>query len=200
MSEKSNTNPDWAKIRAEYVNGTISLDELAKKYNVSQSAVKKRSANGKWSEERRKKAKKKADKVAEKLHDKDVKQTVKDIERCCKAAGRLIDKINKGIEEVDKDIYISTEEKVFENTETKSDDGSTDIIKTKQKRQIRTTRFETLVNTKKIAELSKSLLNIKQILTDIDNNNSDDENCGIIEIPAMQELQPPEEEGGADEQ
>lgn len=199
MDDNNKRNPDWAKIRAEYVNGTISLDALSEKYNVSQSAVKKHSASGKWSEERRKKAKNKADKVAEKLHDKDVKQTVKDIERCCKAAGRLIDKINKGIEEVDKDIYISTEERIFENSEIKGEDGSTDITKTKQKRQIKTTRYDTLVNTKKIAELSKSLLNIKQILTDIDNNSSDDENCGIIEIPAMQELHPPNEEGLVDE-
>ena len=106
MEEKNINTPDWAKIRAEYVNSDISQSELALKYNVSRSALQKRSAQGKWNEERKQKKKKKADAVAEKLHDNDIKQTVKDIDRCVKSAGKLIDKINKAINEVDKAIYI----------------------------------------------------------------------------------------------
>ena len=197
--EAKNTNiPDWAKIRAEYVNSDISQSALAEKYKVSRSALQKHSAQGKWNEERKRKKKKKADVVAEKLHDTDVKQTVKDIDRCVKSAGKLLDKINKAISEVDKGIYISTEEKEISVSESKSDDGTADVTKTKQKRKFKTTRYNTLTDTKKIAELSKSLLNIKQILTDID-NSSDDEQGGIIEIQAINELKPPDEEGEVDE-
>lgn len=189
---KNTITPDWAKIRAEYVNGIVSLTALAQKYGVSNGSVKAHSAKEKWSEERKKKQKRKADKVVEELYDKDVRQTVKDVERCCKAAGKLIDKINKGINEVDKAIYTSTESNEIEELTRKGNDGETNVTKTKHKRNIKTKRFNTLVDTKKIAELSKSLLNIKQILTGTENQTYD-ENCGIIEIPAMQELQPPDE-------
>lgn len=197
--EAKNTNiPDWAKIRAEYVNSDISQSALAEKYNVSRSALQKHSAQGKWNEERKRKKKKKADAVAEKLHDTDVKQTVKDIDRCLKSAGKLLDKINKAISEVDKASYISTDEREIATSQSQAPDGNTEITKIKKKRKLKTTRYNTLSDTKKIAELSKSLLNIKQILTDID-NSSDDEQGGIIEIQAINELKPPDEEGAADE-
>lgn len=187
----NNITTDWAKLRAEYVNGSISLADLAKKYGVKISTLKKHSAEEKWSEERQKKRKSKADKVVDKLHDKDVNQTVKEIERCCKAAGKLIDKINKAINQVDKSYYVSLDDKTITSKETKGEDGETDIINTKVQRKIRTKQYNALIDTKRIAELSKSLLNIKQILTGTEQQN-DDENTGIIEIPAMQELEPPE--------
>ncbi|MGN0449440.1 MAG: hypothetical protein ACI4G0_03665 [Ruminococcus sp.] len=186
------TTTDWAKIRAEYVNGSISLADLAKKYGVKIGTVKRHSAEEKWSEERQQKRKSKADKVVNKLHDKDVNQTVKEIERCCKAAGKLIDKINKAINQVDKSYYVSLDDKTITSKETKGEDGETDVINTKIQRKIRTKQYNALIDTKRIAELSKSLLNIKQILTGTE-QQSDDENVGIIEIPAMQELKPPKE-------
>lgn len=191
MSE-NNTTTDWAMLRAEYVNGSISLADLAKKYGVKISTLKKHSAEEKWSEERQKKRKSKADKVVNKLHDKDVNQTVKEIERCCNAAGKLIDKINKAINQVDKSYYVSFDDKTITSKETKGEDGETDIVNTKIHRKIRTKQYNALIDTKRIAELSKSLLNIKQILTGTE-QQGDDENVGIIEIPAMQELEPPEE-------
>lgn len=194
----NNITTDWAKIRAEYVNGSISLADLAKKYGVKISTLKKHSAEEKWSEERQKKRKSKADKVVNKLHDKDVNQTVKEIERCCKAAGKLIDKINKAINQVDKSYYVSLDDKTITSKEIKGEDGEPNSINTKIQRKIRTKQYNALIDTKRIAELSKSLLNIKQILTGTE-QQGDDENVGIIEIPAMQELEPPEESEESDE-
>ena len=195
----NNTTTDWAKLRAEYVNGSISLADLAKKYGVKISTLKKHSAEEKWSEECQQKRKSKADKVVDKLHDKDVNQTVKESERCCKAAGKLIDKINKAINQVDKSYYVSFDDKTITSKETKGEDGETDIINTKIQRKIRTKQYNALIDTKRIAELSKSLLNIKQILTGTE-QQGEDENTGIIEIPAMQELEPPEESEESNEQ
>lgn len=194
-----NTTTDWAKIRAEYVNGSISLADLAKKHGVKIGTVKKHSSEEKWSEERQRKRKSKADKVVNKLHDKDVNQTVKEIERCCKAAGKLIDKINKAINQVDKSYYVSFDDKTITSKEIKGEDGEPNAINTKTQRKIRTKQYNALIDTKRIAELSKSLLNIKQILTGTEQQN-DDENTGIIEIPAMQELKPPEESEESNEQ
>ena len=46
------TRRDWAKIKAEYVQGNVTLEDLAKKYEYSLSSMLKRSAKEKWSEER----------------------------------------------------------------------------------------------------------------------------------------------------
>lgn len=195
----NNITTDWAKLRAEYVNGSISLTDLAKKYGVKIGTVKKHSSEEKWSEERQKKRKSKADKVVDKLHDKDVNQTVKEIERCCKAAGKLIDKINKAINQVDKSYYVSLDDKTITSKEIKGEEGEPNAINTKVQRKIRTKQYNALIDTKRIAELSKSLLNIKQILAGTE-QQGEDENTGIIEIPAMQELEPPEKSEESNEQ
>ncbi len=55
---------DWLIIKAEYVNGTESVTDVAKRHNVSQAAANKRATREKWSEERLEKSKivqKKAD-------------------------------------------------------------------------------------------------------------------------------------------
>lgn len=193
MNRKDQIDVDWAKIRAEYVNGRLSLNKIAEKYNLRVDTVKKRSGAEKWGDERTKRRKAKADAVAETLQEKDIKQTVKDIDRCCKAAGKLIDKINKGINQVDKSCYISFEDKTVSVKSQKNDDSDGSTVNTKMQRKIRTKQYNSLVDTKKIAELSKSLLNVKQILTGAEQQR-DDEICGIIEIPAMGEIKPPDDD------
>ena len=43
---------DWLKIKTEYINGAISLRNLATKSGVSYSQLAKKAANEKWSEQR----------------------------------------------------------------------------------------------------------------------------------------------------
>lgn len=177
---------DWAKIEAEYVNSTIGLKALAAKYGVTASALQKRSAAGKWSEKRRKFAEKKAEKISERLHEKDVKQTVRDIERVCKAAGKLIDAANRAINQLDKAAYVSFDdiEQTAEQTEA---DGMT-TTHTVKKRKLRMKQEKTIVNTKRMAEIAKTLCNIKEVLTG-DNGRADDtENSGVIEITAATQI------------
>ena len=54
-SNNYNQNPDWAKIRAEYVNGNSSLSDLADKYKVSKSAI--QAKNGEQNARKRQKRK-----------------------------------------------------------------------------------------------------------------------------------------------
>ena len=42
---------DWAKIKAEYVQGNVTLEELSKKYGCSFSFIQQKSAKDKWNEE-----------------------------------------------------------------------------------------------------------------------------------------------------
>lgn len=43
---------DWLAIKTEYVTGEASLQELAEKYGLSQSTIRKRSSSEKWVEQR----------------------------------------------------------------------------------------------------------------------------------------------------
>ena len=176
-----NKEPDWASIRAEYLKSNISLKKLGEKHGVSLSAMQKKSAQGKWSEKRKQLRADKAEKVSERLHERDVKQTVKDIERVCRTAGKLIDKVNKALAQIDKQVYVSQDRKIITTKETKNNDGSETLDQT-VKRNMRVKRFETLADTKKLADLSKTLLNIKAVLTGEDGSADDTENSGIILI------------------
>lgn len=176
-----NKEPDWASIRAEYLKSNISLKKLGEKHGVSLSAMQKKSAQGKWSEKRKQLRADKAEKVSERLHERDVKQTVKDIERVCRTAGKLIDKVNKALAQIDKQVYVSQDRKIITTKETKNNDGSETLDQT-VKRNMRVKRFETLIDTKKLADLSKTLLNIKAVLTGEDGSADDTENSGIILI------------------
>lgn len=176
-----NKEPDWASIRAEYLKSNISLKKLGEKHGVSLSAMQKKSAQGKWSEKRKQFRADKAEKVSERLHERDVKQTVKDIERVCRTAGKLIDKVNKALAQIDKQVYVSQDRKIITTKETKNNDGSETLDQT-VKRNMRVKRFETLIDTKKLADLSKTLLNIKAVLTGEDGSADDTENSGIILI------------------
>lgn len=181
---------DWKKIKAEYVTGEISLANIAKKYGVSASAVQKKSVKEKWAAEKRKQHKKAADKVAKKLNDKNVRKTVSDIERVCSAASKLIAKINRAIDEVDR-----REKVTVRTTKIKAEGigekGQMEIEKTERKTDIEVCKG--LVDTKSIAEISKSLLNIKQVLAGTEQEESNKE-INIIELPEMQLLTPPEED------
>ena len=57
------TNPDWNRIKAEYVAGGISQRELADKYGIPFGTMQKRARNGKWTEERTQAGEKVVEKV-----------------------------------------------------------------------------------------------------------------------------------------
>lgn len=181
------TSADWAKIEAEYVNSDISLREIAAKYGVPVGNVQKHSAKGKWSEKRKKYAERKAERVSEKLHDRDVKQTVRDIERVCRAAGKLIDAANKAIRQLDKAAYVSYDN--VDQTVQESEQDGVVTVKTVKKRKMRMAQEKTIVDTKRMAEIAKTLLNIKDVLTGDNGSAEDAGDSGVIEITAATELE-----------
>ena len=177
---------DWAKIKGEYVTSDISLVKIAEKYGVSPSAVQKRSKKEGWSAEKKKQHKRAAEKVAKKLNDKKVRKAVNDIERVCNAASKLISKINRAIDEVDKKELAKIK---IVKTKKFTDEGQVET--TEKEREIDICYG--LVDTKNIAEIAKSLLNIKQVLEGTESKN-EEQTINIIELPTMQLLTPPEEE------
>ena len=180
---------DWVQIKAEYISGTMSASKLAEKYGVSVYAKRKRSGKERWQELRKQNQSETANKIAEKINTEKVKKTVREIDRVVAVASKLITKLNRAVNELDKDeelikkkVTVKAEKSEDEKTATAEEEYSYDYAKRK-----------TLVNTKRAAEISKSLLNVRDILADYTTEQDEENALGIIEIPMQEVMRPPED-------
>ena len=194
MSEKNKTKEqeliDWATVKAEYVSGTMSAAKLADRYGISVSSIRKKCASEHWQELRKQNQNKTANKIAEKINTEKVKKTVREIDRVVSVASKLITKLNRAVNELDKDeelikkkVTVKADISEDEKTATAEEEYSYDYAKRK-----------TLVNTKHAVEISKSLLNVRDILADYTTEQDEENALGIIEIPMQEVMQPPEDD------
>ncbi len=181
---------DWVQIKAEYISGTMSASKLAEKYGVSVYAIRKRSGKERWQELRKQNQSETANKIAKKINTEKVKKTVREIDRVVAVASKLITKLNRAVNELDKDeelikkkVTVKAEKSEDEKTATAEEEYSYDYAKRK-----------TLVNTKRAAEISKSLLNVRDILADYTTEQDEENALGIIEIPMQEVMRPPEDD------
>lgn len=181
---------DWATVKAEYVSGTMSAAKLADRYGISVSSISKKCASEHWQELRKQNQSETANKIAKKINTEKVKKTVREIDRVVAVASKLITKLNRAVNELDKDeklvkkkVTVKAEKNEDEKTATVEEEYSYDYAKRK-----------TLVNTKHAAEISKSLLNVRDILADYTTEQDEENALGIIEIPMQEVMQPPEDD------
>lgn len=181
---------DWATVKAEYVSGTMSAAKLADRYGISVSSISKKCASEHWQELRKQNQSETANKIAEKINTEKVKKTVREIDRVVAVASKLITKLNRAVNELDKDeelikkkVTVKAEKSEDEKTATAEEEYSYDYAKRK-----------TLVNTKRAAQISKSLLNVRDILADYTTEQDEENALGIIEIPMQEVMQPPEDD------
>lgn len=190
INPAENIKPDWVKIKADYITSSISQKEIARKYGVSENAVSKHCKSENWIELRKKKHEKAAEKIADKINDDKVKKTVKEIDRVVKVAGKLITKLNRAVNELDKREQIISERIVTTANEKEDDENA--VVEVKKTIERDREFYKTLVDTKKAEQISKSLLNVKEILSDYSSKQNEDEQLGIVEIPAQADLVHPE--------
>lgn len=181
---------DWATVKAEYVSGTMSAAKLADRYGISVSSISKKCASEHWQELRKQNQSETANKIAKKINTEKVKKTVREIDRVVAVASKFITKLNRAVNELDKDeelikkkVTVKAEKSEDEKTATAEEEYSYDYAKRK-----------TLVNTKRAAEISKSLLNVRDILADYTTEQDEENALGIIEIPMQEVMRPPEDD------
>lgn len=181
---------DWATVKAEYVSGTMSAAKLADRYGISASSISKKCASEHWQELRKQNQSETANKIAKKINTEKVKKTVREIDRVVAVASKLITKLNRAVNELDKDeelikkkVTVKAEKSEDEKTATAEEEYRYDYAKRK-----------TLVNTKRAAEISKSLLNVRDILADYTTEQDEENALGIIEIPMQEVMRPPEDD------
>ena len=180
---------DWATVKAEYVSGTMSAAKLADRYGISMSSISKKCASEHWQELRKQNQSETASKIAEKINTEKVKKTVREIDRVVSVASKLITKLNRAVNELDKD-----EELIKKKVTVKADKSEDEKTATAEEYSYDYAKRKTLVNTKRAAEISKSLLNVRDILADYTTEQDEENALGIIEIPMQEVMQPPEDD------
>lgn len=191
---------DWATVKAEYVSGTMSVAKLADRYGISVSSISKKCASEHWQELRKQNQSETANKIAEKINTEKVKKTVREIDRVVAVASKLITKLNRAVNELDKDEELIKKKVVkvekSEDKKTAEEEYSYDYEKTAtvEEYSYNYAKRKTLVNTKRAAEISKSLLNVRDILADYTTEQDEENALGIIEIPMQEVMQPPEDD------
>ena len=86
---------DWPRIEQEYVTGSMSLSELAKRYHISQTTIYKHAKEAKFEEKR----KKYGEKVAKKALTRASTRDGRAISRLMTGTERAIRELNKAIKE-----------------------------------------------------------------------------------------------------
>ena len=192
---------DWVKVKAEYVSGTMSAAKLADRFGISVSSISKKCASEHWQELRKQNQSETANKIAKKINTEKVKKTVREIDRVVAVASKLITKLNRAVNELDKDEELIKKKVVkFEKSEDKKtaeEEYSYDYEKTatvEEEYSYDYAKRKTLVNTKRAAEISKSLLNVRDILADYTTEQDEENALGIIEIPMQEVMRPPEDD------
>lgn len=192
---------DWATVKAEYVSGTMSAAKLADRYGISVSSISKKCASEHWQELRKQNQSETANKIAKKINTEKVKKTVREIDRVVAVASKLITKLNRAVNELDKDEELIKKKVVkvekSEDKKTAEEEYSYDYEKTatvEEEYSYDYAKRKTLVNTKRAAEISKSLLNVRDILADYTTEQDEENALGIIEIPMQEVMRPPEDD------
>ena len=99
--KKGGISVDWNKLKAEYIAGGTSYRKLAEKYGVSESTLRKRAAKEHWSELRNKAGTKTEQKIIEKTSEKSAEKAISKEQRINAIAYKLLDKIEKAVDELD---------------------------------------------------------------------------------------------------
>ena len=182
---------NWSKVKADYLSGKYTYQQLAEKYKISFSTISKKARKNKWVSLKRKKEEKVAKNVQQKLEDIETKEIVKDIDRICAVARKLIDKAEKAIEELD--LYNVKEKTVTKKTKYRTDTKVKapveDVEKTTEKIKI----AKGITNTKSLKNIASALNDIKAILAP-DVAAEDEAETGVIILPPQEVLTPPEDD------
>lgn len=125
---------DWLKIRNDYINGGGSYRKLAEKYEVPLRTIALRGKEENWTALRETQRNKVATKLQQKTAEVIVKKEVKRMERLLSISDKMIDKIERAVEELDlAQVTNKTKTKVIEYKNGKRPDKPTkEVVEEKE--------------------------------------------------------------------
>lgn len=158
---------DWSAVKTEYVTTDISYRKLCEKYNVSMTEVSKHGKNEEWRNER----KKYQEKAYAKTLDTLIKKQQKRIERLQTITDKIIDKIELSVNKMDE-------------TDFQAYRQITAALKDIKEIQM----------LKSDADIREQEARIDKLNRDAKDNSDDNKKYGVVLLPTVMPLTPPEDE------
>lgn len=162
---------DWNSIRKEYITDeSSSYRKLAKKYGVSLTAITRRSKAEDWQGQRQQLKDKTITKSIESLSQK----TADKLSRVSDLTDKLLDKLEKAIEELDIQLYkdVVKVKEIEYNNELRPDKPTKETIHEEEK----VIELKTIVDRSGLKAIASSLRDIKEIQmlrTELDNREQE---------------------------
>jgi len=172
---------DWLSIKNEYINTSISYRKLAEKYGVSFATLQVRAKKEQWKIERDKQYDKVEAKVRQKTVDVIVKNEIKQIDRKYELSERLLDKLERAIEELD--LSLVTNKRKTRVIEYKDDRAIGKPTKEVIDETEEILQIAAIVDRAGVKQLASALKDIKEIQTEKDGRNADTEDLSpLVEL------------------
>lgn len=201
---------DWIQIKTEYITtDKSSYRKLAEKYGIPLGTIYKRAKKENWVELKQQSYDKKVAKTVASVENNQVKK----LERILTITDRLLDKIEKAVDELDIQLCKKTEK--VKEIEYKNDERPDKPTKEIIHEHEEVMEVKSIIDRKGVQELAsaiKSLKEVQMLKTELDeqeqvarinklrkdvedNGQGDDKPCGVVLMPPIMEaLTPPSEE------
>lgn len=153
---------DWLAIKNEYINTEISMRKLAEKYNANVSTLTKKACRERWIEQRQAVRDRVAMVMQQKTADKTVAKTVARIDRINSITDRLLDKIDKAVDELDLKIVANVVKTKTVEQIGETEDG-TPLVGEVQKEERTFDTIRLTVDKSGLRQLTAALKDIKEI-------------------------------------
>jgi hypothetical protein len=149
---------DWTKVKTEYITtDKSSYRKLAEKYDISLGTLCKRASNENWAELKKQSYDKKVTKTIAAVENNQIKK----LERILSITDKLLDKIEKAVDELDIQLYKSVEkvkEIEYKNYERPDKPTKETIHETEKVTEVRT-----IIDRKGAQELASAIKSLKEV-------------------------------------
>lgn len=170
---------DWWQMKHDYIVGEESLRALAERYQVSAAAVMQRSAREHWAGERSEYKKSLSAHIKQTAEIAAIVNEMERIKRVGRAADRILERLEKGIEQVDQ-YYVNSKVQVQER-EYEGEKLIRQVTDTREEREVR----EGIVDAASLRQFASALKDIRDIYR-VDGEDGD-EDSGVIVLSAVPE-------------
>lgn len=201
---------DWTQIKTEYITtDKSSYRKLADKYGIPLGTIYKRAKKENWVELKQQSYDKKVAKTVASVENNQVKK----LERILTITDKLLDKIEKAVDELDLQLCKKVEKvkEIEYNNDERPDKPTKETIHEREE----VSEVRTIIDRKGVQELAsaiKSLKEVQMLKTELDEQEQvaridklrkdverdkvdDDKPCGVVLMPPiMEDLKPPSEE------
>ncbi|MBQ8429094.1 MAG: hypothetical protein IJX30_03245 [Clostridia bacterium] len=155
---------DWAAVRSDYVTGTCSVPELAKRHGISVSSVQKKMAAEKWADQKTQYCNRIAEELQKSVADFAKNETLVSIKRMNDLAGRLMDRLEQAIAQLDRrTVTHKNRKKTIEYVKSGFAKGKTHIETIEEHEGLESVVAD--IDRQGLKQLASALVDVKNILT-----------------------------------